>query len=126
MIPPSSSLRVPLRLVNRTVSFTQKTWNLAVHSSDQQALDLSAQVVMDGMPSPASLHLVIAPDPAGVRLCWNRVPAPRYCVYSGATLSEPFDRFEVSVTDTFVVLPYDDEVRRLFEVRLCDEPPSGR
>jgi len=69
VIPPSSSLRVPLRLVNRTVSFAQRTWNLAVRSSDPQALALSAQVVMDGMPSPASFHLVIAPDPAGVRLC---------------------------------------------------------
>lgn len=126
VIPPSSSLRVPLRVANRTASFTQKTWNLAVRSSDPQALDLSAQVVMDGLPSPAALHLIIAPDPAGVRLHWNRVPAPGYCIYSGASLCAPFDRFEASVTDTFVVLPYDDEVRRLFEVRLCDEPPSGR
>jgi hypothetical protein len=124
VIPPSSTLSVPLRLVNRAVSFAQRTWNMEVRTSDAQSPSLSAQVVMDGMPSPASLHLVITPEATGVRLCWNRVLAPRYCIYSGATLSEPLTHFEASVSDTFVVLPYGDDTRRMFEVRLCDSPPS--
>ena len=126
VIAPASILRVPLRLSNRTVSFGQRTWDLVVPSSDPQALGLSAQVVMVGMPSPATLHLVIAPEAAGVRLHWNRLPAPRYCIYSGTSASELPSDFEASVTDTFVVLPYTDDALRLFEVRLCDEPPSGR
>jgi subtilisin family serine protease len=121
VVPAASTLRVPLRLMNRSVSFAQRTWNLTVRSSDPQATALTAQVVMDAVPSAGDLHVVIAPDPDGIRLSWNRVPAPRYCIYSGTVADAPLPRFEASVTDTSVVLPYRNEVQCFFEVRLCDQ-----
>jgi hypothetical protein len=109
--------------VNESQTFDKEDWVITAHSSDPQAPVLSAQVEVGAIPSSAGLNLVILADSAGVRLSWNRVPAPFYCIYSGSSPSEPSDHFETSVADTFVILPYTIQERVMFEVRLCDQSP---
>ncbi|RPH95599.1 hypothetical protein EHM69_03885 [candidate division KSB1 bacterium] len=122
VIGGQDSLRIPLKIQNRTLSFGERSWPIGIRSTDPQSPELLVQVNMQSMPAADNLHLLIIPDVDGIRLIWDRVPAPRYCVYSGASLDAPLDYREASVTDTFITLPYQDRHIRFFDVRLCDEP----
>ena len=118
-----ATARVPVRLTNNRLSFGEQAFPLSIRSSDPLNPVLTAQITLISVPSPDGLHLAIVPEEQGIRLFWNRVSAPRYCIYSGASLSEPLNQFEASVTDTCVVLPYGADELRFFEVRLCDTTP---
>jgi hypothetical protein len=120
IIPAASSARVGIRLRNTGRTFCAQTWPLALTSSDPQNASVTVTVGQQNLPDPAALHLLAQARPQGVLLVWNRVNAPRYCVYSGQPLDSMLTHFEASVTDTFVLLPYGTTKRRRFEVRFCD------
>lgn len=124
IIPAAGSKRVGVRLRNTGRTFCAQTWALCLTSSDPQNASVTVPVGQQNMPDPAALHLVAQARPQGVLLMWNRVSAPRYCVYSGSPSDSVFTRFEASLTDTSVLLPYGLDKKRRFEVRFCDHAPT--
>jgi subtilisin family serine protease len=124
IVPPLGSARVGLRLKNDHLSLGDNPWQIQIATSDSQTTPLSAGVAVRNMPDPGLLHVVIQPADQGVRLCWNNLGAPHYCVYSGPSDGNPLGHFEASVVDTSILLPYAADVVRLFDVRICDTPTT--
>ncbi|HEY3295837.1 MAG TPA: S8 family serine peptidase [bacterium] len=121
VIAAAQQVRVPLRLENHHMSFGEQSWQVNIGSSDPHGTRVAATVSMLNMPDPSGLHVVLIPaGPGGVTLRWNRIVAPRYCIYSGSPQTGVTDHFETAVTDTFVTLPYAPDNRRVFDVRFCD------
>jgi subtilisin family serine protease len=124
VIAPASNCRVPIRLVNNSDDNSRASWQLRVSNSDSLAGELMAQVSVQNFADPSGLQVVIRPQGTGVVLLWNPVPGPLYCVYSGLPSDSGLPRFEACVADTCLFVPdLVDEVR-IFEVRLCNGPPS--
>lgn len=125
IIPVGGQQRVPVQLKNNRIAFGGTSWNVQIVTSDQQRTALTAAVTLQNMPDPAQVHLLISPQGTdAVLLRWNRNGAPRFCIYSGAPSETELSHFEMSVTDTFAVVPVPVYATRLFEVRFCDNPPS--
>lgn len=122
VIPPGNQLAVPLLVRNNSASFARQAMALPLTTSDPLAPVVPIQVEVFHFPDPADLRVVVLPEPEGIRLCWNRLAAPAYCVYGGAIGGEK--QFEAATADTTIVMPYHDDEVRFYEVRICTDAPS--
>ncbi|MBU1982927.1 S8 family serine peptidase, partial [bacterium] len=121
IVRPMNQIFVPLRIQNNSMALGQTVMSLALACSDPLWPIVPIEVQVAAVPDPADLQLIAIPQPDGIRLVWNRLASPYYCVYSG--LPGGVNRFEGATADTTLLLPYGDDEYRCFEIRLCGNPP---
>lgn len=123
VIPPLSTVDVPILLKNAGLGFGSFTQPFSIVSSDTLTGTVPVTVEIQSSPQQIDVELVALPTVSGLQLRWNSVSAPFYCVYSSDSLNGSYLDFEGAVSDTFLTVDFDGSSIRFFEIRLCEGPP---